>query len=152
MNKKSLNLVFIHPSPPTRAPTHAHTHAHTHARTRTHTHTHTYTHAHTRAHTRTHTHTCAHTYTHVHAHTHSQCGATPIALFGFNYVSLWPGQPGLWSFYLCSSSSWEDRYTPLCPAFVGWDGVSPTMILPISNSRVAKIIGLSHHVQQGCWF
>jgi hypothetical protein len=34
------------------------------------------------------------------------------------------GQSRPWSSYLCVPSSWDDRHVPLCPAFIGWDGVS----------------------------
>jgi hypothetical protein len=63
------------------------------------------------------------------------------------------GQPGLWSSYLCIPCSWDNRCTPPYPPcywlrwglksiFVQcWPG---TVILPISVSQVAKIIGVSH--------
>jgi hypothetical protein len=55
---------------------------------------------------------------------------------------------------ICASlCSWIDRHASPCPA-TGWDGVSWiffclgwswTIILLISTSQGAKIIGLSHH-------
>jgi hypothetical protein len=61
------------------------------------------------------------------------------------------GWPGQWSSYLCFQHSWDDRQVPPHPAFVGWGGgltdfsfFAQTAVSPISDSQVARIIGVSH--------
>jgi hypothetical protein len=79
----------------------------------------------------------------------------PLGLFIFQIEScVYPGPAGPISSYLCFLISWADRHAALCPAFFGWDGVSPSFFsgcsqavsFPITASQVARLTSIIHHI------